>query len=83
MRARAAGEHVLPASARARVSIEAGITLGWREYVGDAGASVGPEHFGASADDKKLYAEFGMTAERAAQAAHASIATVTAADGHR
>jgi transketolase len=69
MRAGAAGEHVLAASVRARVSIAAGITLGWRECVGDAGASVAPEHFGASADNKKLYAEFGITAERAAQAA--------------
>jgi transketolase len=68
---------------RARVSIEVGITLGWREYVGDAGASVGLEHFGASADYKKLYAEFGITADRAAQAAHASLATVTAAGGRK
>jgi transketolase len=76
-------EHVLPAGVHARVSIEAGITLGWREYVGDLGASVGLEHFGASADYKKLYAEFGITAEHAAQAAHASLATVTAAGGRR
>jgi transketolase len=74
-------EQVLPASVRARVSIEAGITLGWREYVGDAGACVGLEHFGASADYKKLYAEFGITAERAAQAALASLARLTRADG--
>jgi transketolase len=70
-------EQVLPAAVRARVSIEAGITLGWREYVGDAGASVGLEHFGASADYKKLYAEFGITAERAAEAALASLARLT------
>jgi transketolase len=67
-------ELVLPAAVRARVSIEAGITLGWREYVGDAGASVGLEHFGASADYKKLYAEFGITAERAADVALATLA---------
>jgi pyruvate dehydrogenase complex dehydrogenase (E1) component len=41
-----------------------------------AGASVGLEHFGASADYKKLRAGFGTTAERAAQATHASLATV-------
>jgi transketolase len=76
-------EHVLPASVHASVSIEAGITLGGREYVGDAGASVGLEDFGASADYKKLYAEFGITAERAARAAHTSLATVTAAGGRR
>jgi transketolase len=73
-------EHVLPGAVRARVSIEAGITLGWREYVGDAGASVGLEHFGASADYKKLYAEFGITAEHAAEAALGSLARLTKAD---
>jgi pyruvate dehydrogenase complex dehydrogenase (E1) component len=52
------------------------------DAVEHAGASVGLEHFGASADYKTLYAEFGITAERAAQAAHASITTVTAAGGH-
>ena len=70
-------EQVLPGAVRARVSIEAGITLGWREYVGDAGASVGLEHFGASADYQKLYAEFGITAEHAAEAALASLARLT------
>jgi transketolase len=70
-------EQVLPTAVRARVSIEAGITLGWRVYMGDAGASVGLEHFGASADYKKLYAEFGITAERAAAAALASLARLT------
>ncbi|MBO0838073.1 MAG: transketolase, partial [Actinobacteria bacterium] len=69
-------DQVLPASVRARVSIEAGIALGWREYVGDAGVSISLEHFGESADYKKLYAEFGITAERAAQAAMASVAAV-------
>jgi transketolase len=72
-------EQVLPAAVRARVSIEAGIALGWREYVGDAGASVSLEHFGASADYKKLYEEFGITAEHAAAAARDSLATVRAA----
>jgi transketolase len=44
---------------------------------------VGLAHFGASADHKKLSTEFGITAERAAQAAHASLATVTAAGERR
>jgi transketolase len=74
-------EQVLPAAVRARISIEAGIALGWREYVGDAGASVGLEHFGASADYKKLYAEFGITAERVAQAALASLARLRRPSG--
>jgi transketolase len=69
-------EHVLPAAVRARVSIEAGIGLGWRTYVGDAGASISLEHYGASADYKKLYEEFGITAEAAAAAARDSLARV-------
>jgi len=55
---------VLPSDIRARVSVEAGITGPWRMFTGDGGASVGVDHFGASADYKRLYAEFGLTAER-------------------
>ncbi len=62
-------EEVLPNRIRARVSVEAGITLGWRAYVGDAGDSVGVEHFGASADYRRLYEEFGLTGERVAAVA--------------
>ncbi|NEM90156.1 transketolase [Galbitalea soli] len=67
-------EQVLPSAVRARVSIEAGISLGWRPYVGDAGRSVSIEHFGASADYKTLYREFGITTEHAVSAAHESLA---------
>ena len=69
-------EQVLPASVRARVSVEAGIALGWRSYVGDAGRCVSLEHFGASADYKKLYEEFGITAAATAQAARDSLASL-------
>jgi transketolase len=69
-------EAVLPAAVRARVSVEAGIALGWRGFVGDAGESVSLEHFGASADYKVLYDEFGITAERVAAAARDSLARV-------
>jgi transketolase len=69
-------EEVLPAAVRARVSIEAGIGLGWRGFVGDAGESVSLEHFGASAAQQKLYEEFGLTAEHVAAAARASLARV-------
>jgi len=64
---------VLPPAVRARVSVEAGITSGWREIVGDAGRSIGIEHYGASADYKTLYREFGITAEAVAAAARDSI----------
>jgi transketolase len=67
-------ESVLPAAVKARVSIEAGLALGWREYVGDAGRSVSIEHFGASADYKTLFREFGMTTEHALSAAKESLA---------
>ncbi|MEV7692066.1 transketolase [Microbacterium sp. NPDC089189] len=65
---------VLPASVRARVSVEAGIALPWRGIVGDAGRSVSIEHFGASADYKTLFEKFGITAEAVVAAARESIA---------
>ena len=66
-------DEVLPPSVRARVSVEAGVGLGWRGIVGDAGEMVSLEHFGASAAYEKLYTEFGITPERVAQAARASL----------
>ena len=71
-------ESVLPKNVKARVSIEAGRDLTWRGYVGDAGRSVSIEHFGASADYKTLFREFGMTTEHAISAAKDSIAAVWA-----
>ena len=68
---------VLPPTIRARVSVEAGITAPWKLFVGDAGASIGVDHFGASAAYQKLYEEFGLTAERVAAAARDSRARVT------
>jgi len=56
-------ESVLPAGVKARVSIEAGSALGWREIVGDAGRIVGIDHYGESADGALLMKKFGFTAE--------------------
>ena len=56
-------DDVLPPSVKARVSIEAGISQGWREYVGDAGACVSLEHYGASAGANVLFKEFGFTVD--------------------
>jgi transketolase len=67
-------ESVLPKNVKARVSVEAGLALGWTKYVGPFGRSVSIEHFGASADAKTLFREFGMTAENVVVAAHDSIA---------
>jgi transketolase len=69
-------EEVLPARVRARVSVETGIALGWRTFVGDAGECVSLEHFGASADYRVLFEEFGITAERVAATARSSLARV-------
>ena len=71
-------EAVLPAAVKARVSVEAGLALTWRNYVGDAGRSVSLEHFGASADYKRLFQEFGITAEAVTAAAKESLAGLTA-----
>ncbi|WP_170915034.1 MULTISPECIES: transketolase [unclassified Mycobacterium] len=67
-------DSVLPPSVRARVSVEAGIAQGWYKFVGDAGQIVSLEHFGASADDKTLFREFGFTPDAVAAAAERSIA---------
>jgi len=67
---------VLPTATRARVSVEAGITAPWRLFGGEAGVSIGIDHFNASADCKTLYQQFGITAERVAAAARESPARV-------
>ncbi|MGM0358360.1 transketolase-like TK C-terminal-containing protein, partial [Streptomyces sp. ECR3] len=67
-------ERVLPSAVKARVAVEAGIGLTWHRFVGDAGRIVSLEHFGASADAKTLFAEFGFTAEHVAAAAKESLA---------
>ena len=56
-------ESVLPKDSL-RVSIEAGIAMGWREYVGDNGVIISLDHYGASAAAPKLFAEFGFTVDR-------------------
>lgn len=67
-------DSVIPPTSRARVSVEAGVALGWRDLVGDAGRIVSLEHYGASADYATLYDKFGITAEAVVAAAKDSIA---------
>jgi transketolase len=62
-------ESVLPASVNNRVSIEAGVTLGWERYVGREGVSLGVDRFGASAPYKQIYAAFGLTVDAVVSAA--------------
>ena len=64
---------VLPANVTARVSVEAGLALGWSKYVGGKGESVSIEHFGASADYKTLFSKFGMTVHAVVVAAKKSL----------
>ncbi|PTH90001.1 transketolase [Streptomyces sp. A244] len=67
-------DSVLPPSVKARVAVEAGIGLTWHRFVGDAGRIVSLEHFGASADAKTLFAEYGFTPENVVAAARESLA---------
>jgi transketolase len=64
---------VLPPIVKARVSVEAAVSMGWREVVGSTGRMVSLEHYGASADYATIYREFGITAEAVALAAEGSI----------
>ncbi|MFB9312102.1 transketolase [Nocardioides plantarum] len=67
-------DSVLPPTVKARVSVEAGVKQGWRDYVGDAGRIVSIDRYGASADYERIYQEYGITGETVAQAAKDSIA---------
>ncbi|MDR2373600.1 MAG: transketolase [Bifidobacteriaceae bacterium] len=71
-------EDVLPAAVRARVAVEAGVAMPWRQLVGDAGRCVSVEVFGESAGAGELFAKFGFTPEHVADAARQSIAAASA-----
>lgn len=66
-------ESVLPSAIKARVSVEAGVPQGWREFVGDAGEIISINHFGASASAGTLFKEYGFTPEAVVAAAKKSI----------
>jgi transketolase len=74
-------QRVLPPSVKARVSVEAAVSLGWHEFVGSAGACISVEHFGASAPYEIIYEQFGITPDRVVAAAHASLSKVGATQG--
>lgn len=61
------GSYVLPDNGALKVSIEAGVTLGWEKHTGENGMEIGLDHFGASADGDKLAREFGFTADTIAE----------------
>ncbi len=64
---------VIPADA-AKVSVEAGVAMGWREYVGDRGEIVSIDHFGESASGTLLFAKYGFTPENVAAKAKQALA---------
>jgi transketolase len=66
-------DSVIPPQVQARVSIEAGVSVGWRDVVGDTGRIVGIEHYGASAAGSLLFEKFGFTPETVVAAAKESI----------
>jgi transketolase len=70
-------DSVIPPDVKARVSVEAGSPLGWRDLVGDAGKIVSINHYGASAGGAKLFEEFGFTPDTVVEAARQSIEAVT------
>jgi transketolase len=77
-------DSVIPPEIKARVSIEAGVGIGWRDLVGDAGRTISINHYGASAAGSLLFEKFGFTPETVVAAAHASLdaSTETTAPTH-
>ncbi|HEY5820639.1 MAG TPA: transketolase [Propionibacteriaceae bacterium] len=70
-------DSVIPPTIKARVSVEAGVSLGWRDIVGDAGRIISINHYGASASGAKLYEEFGFSGATVVVAAKESLAAVS------
>ncbi|GAA1824219.1 transketolase [Microlunatus capsulatus] len=66
-------DSVIPPAVKARVSVEAGVSQGWRDIVGDAGRIISINHYGASASGAKLFEEFGFSGATVAAAAHESL----------
>jgi transketolase len=74
-------DQVLPPAVKARVAVEAGVAMPWHRFVGDHGEVVSLEHYGASADWKTLFREFGFTADAVADAARRSLARAKPTSG--
>ncbi|MCW2810255.1 MAG: tkt, partial [Friedmanniella sp.] len=73
-------DSVIPPSIKARVSVEAGVSAGWRDLVGDAGRIISIDHYGASASGAKLFEEFGFTGATVVAAAKESLAASSSND---
>lgn len=66
-------EEVLPPAITARVSVEAGVTMGWDRFVGPSGASIGLHRFGESAPYQEIYEDLGITADAVVAAAERTL----------
>ncbi|MFC5138754.1 transketolase [Actinomycetospora rhizophila] len=66
--------HVIPPDVKARVSVEAAVAQSWHKFVGDDGECVSIEHFGASADYKTLFQQFGFTTQHVVEAGRRTLA---------
>ena len=69
-------DDVLPPAVEARVSVEAGVTLGWERWIGRHGVAVGIDRFGASAPAERVFEELGLTAAAVAAAAQGVLVRV-------
>jgi transketolase len=69
-------EDVLPPDVRARLSVEAGVSLGWERWIGDAGASLSIDRFGASAPGNEVLEHLGFTPDNVATKAQALLERV-------
>jgi transketolase len=69
-------DEVLPPEVRARLSIEPGVALGWKRWVGDRGDSISLEHFGASAPGAMVLEQFGYTVDNVVARASALLERV-------
>jgi transketolase len=72
--------HVIPPEVKARVSVEAAVALTWHKFVGDDGECVSIEHYGASADYKTLFQQFGFTTEHVVEAGRRTLARAAERD---
>ena len=73
-------DSVIPRHVRARVSIEAGVAMGWRDLVGDAGRVISIDHYGASASGSKLFEKFGFSGDAVVTAARESLEAAQGGD---
>jgi transketolase len=69
-------DEVLPPDVKARLSIEAGVKLGWKQWVGEEGDSISIEHYGASAPGTTVLEKFGYTVDNVVARARALVTRV-------